>query len=70
MSLINCPDCSKEVSTNAECCLGCGHFFRAFDRTVVVSRKGLETIIAGGVLLAWLVIVAISIFLYFLVYTR
>ena len=24
MSLINCPDCNKEVSSNAPACVGCG----------------------------------------------
>ena len=24
MALINCPDCGKEVSSNAPSCLGCG----------------------------------------------
>lgn len=24
MTLINCPDCNKEISSNAPACLGCG----------------------------------------------
>jgi hypothetical protein len=70
MPLTNCPDCEKQVSTNAESCPGCGYFFRAFERPVVVSRKGLEVTIAGGVLIAWIVAGLLGAFLFFLVTAR
>lgn len=47
MSLINCPDCGKEISTTAKICLGCGKRFRNRTLNVIGLAISLVVMLSG-----------------------
>jgi hypothetical protein len=66
--LVPCPDCNHNCSKSAEHCPQCGHFFRRYaGGEVTVDKKGWQTIIAGGIVLGWILVGIITAFLVFIV---
>ena len=58
MALINCPDCKKQVSDEAERCVNCGYPIRAKQQrpgvrvvlNIVLIAIGLYLVLAGAVM--------------------
>jgi len=60
--LTPCPDCNHQCSTYAEHCPRCGRFFRRYDAgAVVVDRRAWATTIAGGIVLGWICVSAVTV---------
>ena len=53
--LFTCPDCKHACSNFAEACPSCGRFFRAYQRTIEVSRNGWSITVFWGIMLAWII---------------
>lgn len=72
MALINCPECGKQISNNAENCPNCGYpinkknYSKQKNKIVVKSGEGcfLQTLNIGCIIIAIIIIIIILIILF------
>jgi len=58
MSLIPCPECGKEVSSQAESCIGCGMPIQDSSAEVETSAEGASSFVRAGL---WFLAIPMSI---------
>ena len=73
MALINCPECGKQISNNAENCPNCGHpinkkiYSEQNNKIIVKSGEGcfLQTLNIGCIIIAIIILIILfSVFFF------